>query len=234
MKRRGFVGGFIALLLCCTALAGGASAQGGGGRRGGGMMGGRGGGVQMLRIPEVQKELKMTPEQVGKLDAKQDEVRQAMQGLGGGNPAQLSPEERQKRADKVQEIQTKAVASILDAEQMKRYRQLELQQQGPAALARADVAAELKLTDEQKKKIADAQRQGDEDRRAAGQGANFQSMSQEERTKWMAKMQDIQKATGDKILAILTEEQKAQWKGMLGAPFTFPAPTFGGGRRPGA
>ena len=113
----------------------------------------------MLRIAEVQKELKMTPEQVAKLDAKQDEVRQKMQTLfqGGGNPAEMTPAERQKRTEQMMEVQTKAVNEILDPTQQKRYRQLDLQQQGASALMRKDVADELKLTDEQKKALADAQ-----------------------------------------------------------------------------
>lgn len=227
MKRRSCVGLVLALAVLPLA-AGLASAQGGGGRRGGMM--GRQGGLQMLRIPAVQAELKMTPEQIGKLDAKQAEVRQSMQGLGGGGGGQLSAEERQQRMEKVQEIQTKAVNDILDPTQQKRFRQLELQQQGPSALARKDVAAELKLTDEQIKKIADLQRQADADRRSAMQGVDFQSLSPEDRDKLMTRMQDIQKATGAKMAALLTEAQQTQWKDMQGAPFTFPAPA--GAARP--
>ncbi|HVK06434.1 MAG TPA: hypothetical protein VM490_23385 [Armatimonadaceae bacterium] len=195
-------------------------------------------GIGMLRIAEVQKELKMTPEQVAKLDAKQDEVRQKMQTLfqGGGNPAEMTPAERQKRTEQMMEVQTKAVNEILDPTQQKRYRQLDLQQQGASALMRKDVADELKLTDEQKKALADAQVKADEDRRAAMQGVDFQGMSADDRAKLMTKMQDIQKASGDKMLAVLTDAQKTQWKEMQGTPFTFPAPTPGGpggGRRPG-
>lgn len=230
MKRRSFVGLVLALAVLPLS-AGIASAQGGGGRRGGMM--GRQGGLQMLRIPTVQTEIKMTPEQIGKLDAKQAEVRQSMQGLGGGGGGQLSPEERQQRMEKVQEIQTKAVNDILDPTQQKRFRQLELQQQGPSALARKDVATELKLTDEQIKKIADLQRQADEDRRSAIQGVDFQSMTPEDRDKLMTKMQDIQKASGAKMAALLTEAQQTQWKDMQGTPFTFPAGP-GGPPRPAA
>ena len=86
-KRRSFVGLFLVLAVL-PLTAGLAFAQGGGRR--GGMMG-RQGGLQMLRIPTVQTELKMTPEQIGKIDAKQAEVRQSMQGLGGGGGGQLSP-----------------------------------------------------------------------------------------------------------------------------------------------
>ena len=46
----------------------------------------------------------------------------------------------------------------------------------------------------------------------------------------MKKMQDMRKQTDVKIAAILTDDQKNQWKEMTGAPFTFPTP----GPRPGA
>jgi hypothetical protein len=208
-----------------------ALAQGGGGRRG--MVGRGGGGLLMLRLAEVQKELKMTPEQVGKLDAKQAEVRQSMQDAFqsvGGNPAEMSAADRQKLMDKMQAIQSKAVADLLDTTQQKRFRQLELQLQGPSVLAaRKDVADELKLTEDQKKQAAEIQAKADADNRAAMQGVDFQSMTQEDRVKMMTKRQDIQKAAGEKIAALLTDAQKAQWKEMLGAPFTFPPAVPGRG-----
>ena len=191
-----------------------------GGRRGMG-----GGGIQMLRIPEVQKELSMTDAQIGKLDAKQQEVGQAMQEARQGvNPQQMSAEERQQFMTKMQDIQTKAVADVLDAKQMKRYHQLELQQSGSMAFMRKDVTSELKITDDQKDKINKIQAQVGEDMQAARQGLDFQNMSQEDRAKLTAKTQEIQKAAGDKIVALLTDDQKKQWKNMLGEPFKFPAP----------
>jgi hypothetical protein len=198
-----------------------ASAQGG--RRG---QFGAGGGIQMLRIEEVQKELKMTPEQIGKLDAKQQEVRQALQEAfpGGGNPQDLSAEDRQKRVAKQQELQTKAVNEILDTTQQKRYRQLELQQQGLIALTRKDVASELKLTEEQVTKLRKIQSDMGEETRAARQGVNVQQLSDEERQKLTAKTDEIRKAAGEKAVAVLTDEQKKQWKEMQGEPFKFPPP----------
>ena len=216
MKPRMISGFMMALLVLSMSLV---SAQG---RRGGGQFGG--GGLQLLRIAEVQKELKMTPEQVGKIDAKQQEVRQAMQELRqGGNQQQASDEDRAKMMTKMQEIQTKAVKDILDEKQMKRFNQLQLQQGGPLSLARKEVATELKLTEEQQTKIRKIQTDLNDERRSAMQGVDFQNMTDEERTKMMTKMQDMQKAAGGKVEAILTDEQKKQWKEMTGEPFKFPA-----------
>ena len=47
------------------------------------------------------------------IDAKQQEVRDAMQALYPGGFGQMTPEERQQRMAKTQELQDKAVADIL-------------------------------------------------------------------------------------------------------------------------
>ena len=119
--------------------------------------------------------------------------------------------------DTMQDLQDAAVADILLA----RYKQLELQQQGPVAITRKSVATELKLTDDQQKKVADIQTQAEADRRAAMQGIDFQNLSDDDRKTLMTKMQDARKTEGDKLLALLTDAQKAQWKDMQGTPFTF-------------
>src|SRR5690242_573126 len=104
----------ISTAMLAAVLAAGlvtsASAQGGGGqgRRGGGGFGGRGGfggGIMMLRSPDVQKDLKMTPPQIEKVDGKQQEVMQAMRDAfqGGGNPQDITPEQRQAMMKKIQD-----------------------------------------------------------------------------------------------------------------------------------
>ena len=213
----------IILAVALLALSTGAATAQFGGR--GGMRGmNNGGGLQMLRLPEVQKELKLTPEQIALIDVKQQEVRDAVQALYPGGFGQMTPEERQQRMEKTQELQDKAVADILGL----RFHQLELQQQGPVALTRKSVADEMKLTADQQKQVADLQTQANADRRAAMQGVDFQNMSADDRRTLMTKMQDMQKAEGDKILALLTDAQKTQWKATQGTPFMFPTPVSPG------
>src|SRR5687768_6206773 len=118
MGRRGFFGlAVAAALLAVSGSVVEAAAPGGGGgggqRRGFGRGRGAGGGLQLLGLPAVQQELKMTAEQIAKIDPKQQELRQSFGG-GGGGGQQLSLEERQKRTD----AQNKAVAEILDATQL--------------------------------------------------------------------------------------------------------------------
>jgi len=218
MKRGMIAAAAVTLLVASFGMA---SAQGGRGQGRG--FGGRGGfgGLQLLQIKKVQEELKMTQPQIDKLEAKQQEVRQAMQDLfQGGGLQNATPEERQKLMAKGQEIQTKAVNDILDTKQQKRFHQLELQRAGANAIAQPDVAKELNLTDDQKAKIREIQTAQQEKMReifqGAGQGGDRQAMMQQ--------MQALQKAAGEKITALLTDTQKTQWKAMQGEPFEFPAP----------
>lgn len=212
-----------------TIAVGTASAQGG--RRG--MRGRMGGGLGLLRMESVQKELKMTQPQIEKLDSKQQEVRAQMQELfqSSGGFQDMSPEDRQKLFAKTQELQHKAVADILDTTQMKRFDQLELQQQGPPALMRKEVADKLKLTEAQRSKLADIQQQAQSEMRAlfqSGNGGGPGGMTEENRQKFQA----IQKTANTKALAVLTASQQKEWKQMLGTPFTFGPPP--GRQRPGA
>jgi hypothetical protein len=202
------------------------------------MFGARGGGLGMLRIKEVQEELKMTEPQIAQLDAKQQEVQQAMQELRQSMPQPQpgtppDPAQMQKMMTKMREIQNKAVTSLLDSTQLKRYKQLELQQAGVQALSWKEVADALKITEEQSRAMREVQtsRMG-EMRNLMPQGG-FQNMTPEERQSFMTKMQEFRKETEKQILAKLKPEQLAKWKEMQGAPFKFPQMMFGGGGRRG-
>jgi Spy/CpxP family protein refolding chaperone len=209
----------VLILAATLACAGSALAQG----FGFGMMGG--GGANMLRMPEVQTELKLTDDQKTKVNDMLQQLRQDRQGQFQGL-RDLPPEEAQKKIAEWRADEEKRVNAILNADQQKRYHQLQLQQRGLTAVADKPVADELKLTDEQRGKVQtalDAQRQGMQ-QLFQDAGGNFNP--QEMRPKFEA----LRKKTDDQIAAALTDDQKKQWKEMLGAPFTFPAPGPPGGR----
>lgn len=201
-----------------VAVAAPSWAQGRGQGRGfgGGMMGGP---LQILMIPAVQDELKLTEEQKTKLQQVGQEIRESgaqfFQGL-----RDLSPEERQKKMQEYQVETTKKINAVLKEDQQKRLRQLVLQRQGVAIIAQdEEVAKQLKVTDDQKLKIRDISRAAGEERRALFQGGGGGGgISPETR----AKMDEITKKTNEKIEAVLTDDQKKQWKELCGAPFKFP------------
>ncbi|MCS6860447.1 MAG: hypothetical protein NZT92_09030 [Abditibacteriales bacterium] len=207
-----------------VAVAAPSWAQGRGQGRFGGAFGGPGGVVlQLVRMPEVQAELKLTDEQKVKLQQVGQELlqsgRELLQGL-----RDLSPEEREKRRQEFQAETTKRINAVLNEEQRKRLRQLVLQRQGVAIIAQdEEVAQQLKVTNDQKLKIQDIVRAANEERRAllqGGFGGGGGGVSPEMR----ARMNEITRKTNEKIEAVLTDEQKKQWKEMCGAPFDFPEP----------
>ena len=129
---------------------------------------------QLLQRPDVQTELMLTGRQREQLDAARQEM---MSGMGTKVRANmpdfsklqgLSPEERkveqekmrQQMQDGVQSAMTSAtddldkkLATILDAGQMKRLHELDLQWRGPLAIATPKIGDKLPLTDEQKPKV---------------------------------------------------------------------------------
>ncbi len=107
--------------------------------RGPGLMGGMSG-AMLLQSEQVQKELKITEAQKTKLQELSEKVRSEIRDLMSGMQ-NLSQEERRKKFEEMQpemekrtETLRKEIATILNPKQVKRWRQIELQQQGATAL----------------------------------------------------------------------------------------------------
>jgi hypothetical protein len=195
----------VALALLATVLlTGSAFAQ----RRGG-----FGGGRQtLLRMPEVQAELKLTDEQKTKVT----EMLEKQRGQGRGQGFRdLSREEREKQLAERRAAAQKELAAFLNADQLKRYRQLQLQQQGLPALRETALQDELKLTPEQRTKVATILQEQSEEMRSAFGGGGDRGAAR-------SQMEAIRKKTSEKLEALLTDDQKKRWKEMLGEPFKFP------------
>ncbi len=166
-----------------------------GGGRGFGMMNT----IFLLNQKSVQEELKLTDEQIAKVKELQEKQREAFQ-----NFRDMSPEERQQ---KMQEM-TKAVDQTLKPQQLKRIKQIALQQAGARAVNDEEVAKALNVTDEQKEKFREIQREFFEKMRELG----FDEDKAKER-------ESLQKETNEKMMAVLTSDQKAKLKEMQGEPF---------------
>ncbi len=185
--------------------------------------------VMLIGAPEVQAELALTDAQkqrVGELQGEmQEQMRAAFSGINFQELGSLSEEERDKR---FADIRTKSDAAMklldeklnkdLDAKQVARLKQLALQRDVIAALNRAEVSRQLKLTKDQETRLRDIASQG------------FPPFGPPDAR---------QQAQAD-ALAVLNESQQKQWAGLTGKGFTFPEPQFGGpgfggpgGRGPG-
>jgi hypothetical protein len=203
--------------MCVQALAAQPPEGGPKGRRGGfggGMMGM--GPLAMLNNPQVQKELKLTNDQVKKVTDLGKEMREKHQG----DFAKLQDLDRSERRAKMEEMMKtmgeeskKSLTGVLKPEQEKRLHQIQRQMEGARAFSNPDVESELKLTAEQKEKIKtindDVRKEMEELFQPGGPRGNFQ------------KMQTIRKESMENATAVLTEDQKKTWKEMTGEPFHF-------------
>ena len=200
----------LAALLSAALIAAEAQAQPQGGGRGRGGRGGgpMGGGPMMLmglvQNPDVQKELEVVDDQKTKLTDLASQERTAMGGM-----RDLSQEDRQAKVKQLQDDFQKKLADILLPKQMDRLKQIQLQLEGPRALANPDVVKALNLTDEQKEKIKTITDEAQAKNQEATQGLRG--------TERRAKMQDLNKDLTDKLLAVLTPDQAAQFDKLKGA-----------------
>ncbi|MCS7263611.1 MAG: hypothetical protein NZ805_02120 [Armatimonadetes bacterium] len=188
----------------------------------------RGGPMMMLgllRSPQVQRELKITEEQRTKLEQLGEQLREKFRGLGQ-ELRDLPPEERGKRVESMNAEVEKELAKVLDEKQLKRLKQIALQFEGYAALARPSVAKEVGLTEGQLKQIREILREANEKRRdlfQQGPPADPQARFQE--------MRKIRDWVDEQIGKLLTEQQKQKWQQLVGEPFKFEFQPFGGGRQ---
>jgi Spy/CpxP family protein refolding chaperone len=172
--------------------------------------------MTLLRQESVQKELKLTPEQITKVD----DLSEKMHEKFGQVPIGGSEEEREKQLkelreehQKVRAENEKELAKILKPEQLKRLKQISYQRQGGKAFTDPEVAKAIQLTGDQKKRICAIQEET---------GKQVHELLQpgsppDEETR--QKMTELQKAGTAKILKLLTGAQKAKWKELQGEPF---------------
>jgi Spy/CpxP family protein refolding chaperone len=188
---------------------------------------GGGDSTRLLQQESVQKALKLTPEQIKKVEDLSEEMRAKFQQAFGGREegqgdrkiiiVDRDNEEHRKKMQELHQETEKAVAKILKPEQFKRLKQISYQQQGGRAFTDPEVAKALRLTEEQQKKI----REINED--AGSQIGPITVTIEEDPAQKMAehqkKMAEVQKASTDKIMKLLTAAQKMKWKELQGEPF---------------
>ncbi len=178
-------------------------------------------GFPLLRLPNVQKELKLSADQKQKIEIKAQEVNDLIPESAPDSTAPVSEEEQRKLQAKQEDLQVRAVVTILADSQLKQLQQLMLQLRGPALLLHKEIAAELELTEAQQKTIRDIVRKSAEERSALLKSSTISEMTAEHRRKLKISAQAHRKITEVNILAVFNEAQKKQWKEILGDPFQF-------------
>ncbi|KAA0224223.1 MAG: hypothetical protein DYH07_13045 [Armatimonadetes bacterium ATM1] len=157
--------------------------------------------VQLLMNPRVQDELNLSQEQREALHSLFEELRAAKGDQRGDGKA----------VEALRQIQDK-VESLLSDKQKFRLRQLALQQQGPIALGRPEIAKEVGLNEAQVQEIHNLMRANAEEMRKIKESGQKPDMRV---------MEERRREMGEKILSLLDPAQFARWKELLGPPFDF-------------
>ena len=243
-------------LLCLASVA--VSQQ----RRGQGGFGGGFGGtsrLQLLSVEAVQKELGLEPAQIEAITKLRDELRPMRGGGKGKAPeasnripadwyfvqAQAQPgqrgqftpeqiEEFRKQAAERAKVEKTKLAEILLPNQLKRLNEIYIQQLGTRAFDDEDVATALSITAEQKASLAKIREE-----QGAAMRELFAAGGEGDREAARAKFAEMRKANDEKLLAVLTADQKTKFEELKGKPFELPEGALRGpgggapGRRPG-
>jgi hypothetical protein len=176
--------------------------------------GGLGGGAaSFLMAPNVQKDLQLTDAQVKRVEQTLRDIRESHQADYTAL-RDASPDVRYAKIATLNETVSDEVKKALSfsADQSKRFDQISLQAHGVYAFTSPVVAEKLKLTTDQKSTIQEIV----EAARNAGAGANNQDASEQERTEARNKRAATQKEHMTKIQALLTDDQKHEWKELTG------------------
>ncbi len=220
-----------------VASAGNAMAQRGGGGPGGRGTGGTGGrgtsGLQLLQSEQVQKELELVDDQKEALKKISESMRTdmremftGMQGLSSEERTKKFEEMRGKMETKQKEYQAK-VDEVLLPNQRDRLKQITMQVSGNSALTSDDAVKALGLTDDQKEKIKKIGEDARTEMRTLFQGGGQGT----DRTAQQEKMDKMRKDTEEKIMAVLTSEQKAKLEELKGKKFEIDRNALFGGQR---
>jgi Spy/CpxP family protein refolding chaperone len=211
----------IALALGAALLASASAQAPKSGRRGTGMS--RDSFLGIMRLEPVQKELKLSDEQIGKVSEMGEKLRAEMMEQFAGL---REIEDRQKQRAKMTELRDRfeekargQLSQLLSRDQMMRLYQIRLQVGGALyGLNNRWVAGRLELTEEQKKKAADLEKVTEEKTFDAYSG--LRDLSEEERSKKMPEAREkigkIRSEAEKQALGILTAEQKESFEKMKG------------------
>jgi RNA polymerase sigma factor (sigma-70 family) len=221
---------------------GGAFAGSGGAVAGGGFGAGSASSscrLALLAKEPVQRELKLTREQLKRLKETQTKQQQNLLGLVGQAPGNFlqDPDTIRKKLEELHGEAEKGVDNVLTTAQAKRLGEISLQQRGGHALSDSDVADALKLTEEQREQIETIRSEAAKELQTLamkemqgimkfeGNPFDFQKaaekMDKGRKTfdKFAKKSEELSKSTSKKLLDILHTEQKDAWKKLLGKPF---------------
>jgi Spy/CpxP family protein refolding chaperone len=197
-----------------------------------GGMGGMIGNSMLLNAEKVQKELKLTDDQIKKIASTRKEIddkfKEEREKLRDIKDRREQAEKRAELNKKIGEETTKALSGVLKEDQTKRLDQLRLQLMGIGAFSDEKVQKELKVDDDQKADIKKITEDLGKDIQGLFTGGFDPAKMQEN----MKKMQEMNKEAAAKVVKVLNDTQKKTWKDMTGEPTTLTMQDLFTGIRP--
>ncbi len=163
----------------------------------------------MLHQKSVQDELRLTQQQAVQIhQVMLQEMQRMKQLMAGKRPGEGPPPMMHEHFKEID----KKILAVLSKAQQKRLREVTLQVVTPRVFTDADVAAELKLDEEQQQQMRALLDQATQDQRKLMQG-NLQPAVHQQ------KLAALKKSVTAKTLNVLTSEQRSQWSAMTGKAF---------------
>lgn len=163
--------------------------------------------VALLRHKAVRDDLKLTHREARKIHEfteKQWEKAQKVEEL-------TDAKERDERYAEMTKEDDRFLEETLTAAQLKRLHQITLQVAGLLWIKRPEIAAELKLTDAQKKKAAEYQEEAHKEMEEL-----LHSTTRRDRH---AELRKLHESCKKRLLDLLTDEQETKYHEMIGHPF---------------
>ena len=178
--------------------------------------GGAIGGFHLIAMPAVQQELQLNDVQVAKARAVAARMNARFE-QDMGKMKGLSEEEKGKRAVTLAgphyQEGMRELRSFLTPAQVERFDQILFQQRGPMAMLEPKVVESMQVTNDLAHKVAAIVAQTQNEQRAAIQAAGNKPGAA------AAKVEAIAAASSEKVIELLSPEQKRTWERLTGKPF---------------
>jgi len=171
----------------------------------------------LLVNEHVQRELKLSDEQVQKVNEAVHDIRQKRRAQLERFRKLPPPQGREKFLQIANSQEALDSSSkILEPEQIRRLKQIKVQQDGLEAFSQDAIVTALKLTRPQQEKIkkidAEASQKA-QNTPQVGTGGNF--------PRALTKVEAGRKALVDRAVEVLTADQRKVWQELVGQPFDF-------------
>lgn len=163
--------------------------------------------VMLLRQQSVRDELKLTDDEAKKIHEFADRQWKKAQHIH----EKLEAKEHHAKYEDMTKENDRFIHEILEPAQLKRLNGITMQVAGLLWVTHPEVAAELKLTDEQKQKAKVLQQEARDEMHDL-----IHVQTKEGRDEKLAQLRQTSRKRLD---SLLTDEQKARWKEMAGEPF---------------